>query len=295
MVAVPMLEDEATAELRPLFADVRATMRAPFTPALFRTLARWPAYLQLVWPQLRPGVATAGFRGSALYLSAMAHEATQQFYEPEYGRATLRDDGMTDTGIDELAGALEVLHLTNPQTLLIAAALSEAFERPRVGGQGRPEPRDTTDEEARVLAYVWRMPEEAALPDDVRAMAADIREILRLPFLTDDFRAFARWPVFLKRAWPELRELRVYKLFRQRGRGLYYYSRSSSRFLAEPIEAGPDAMRAAGLDDAECEAVAEVLRMFCGILPNHIMNTAAIQQALGIRPEPPPPPAPRPV
>jgi hypothetical protein len=188
---------------------------------------------------------------------------------------------------------LEVLHLTNPQTLLIAGALAEALERPAVGGQGRPEPRDLTDEEQRIVSYEWQAPEESELPEPARAIAADIREVLGEPFLTDDFRAMARWPALLEQAWAELRELRVYKLFRQRGRGLYFYARSSSRFLAQPLVANPARMRAAGLSEDDIREIGDVIRMYCGILPNAIMNTAAVQHALGIRPVLPPPPPPR--
>ncbi len=294
VVAAPILEADAPPSTRAVFDEARASMRAPFTPALFRTLGRWPAYLELVWPQLRPSVETAGFRGSAQYLAAMAREAVDQFYEPVFGPESLRQAGLTDADLAGIAATLEVLHLTNPQALLLAGALTEAIERPRVGGQGRPEPRDLSDEEARIAAYEWRMAEEAELPPAVRALADDVKTILGLPFLTDDFRALARWPAFLEQAWAELRELRVYKLFRQRGRGLYFYARSSSRFLAQPLEANAERLRAAGLTDGDIDGVADALRMFCGVLPNHMMNTAAMQHALGIRPALPPPPGRKP-
>jgi hypothetical protein len=226
----------------------------------------------------------------------MAREAIDQFYEPVFSRDSLREAGLSDDDFSQIEGMLEVLHLTNPQALLVAGALSEALERPSVGGEGRPEPRDMTDEEQRILSYDWSAlagPDDAGLPPKARAIGDDITDILGLPFLTDDFRAMAHWPALLEQAWAELRELRVYKLFRQRGRGLYFYARSSSRFLAQPLVANPERMQAAGLSDADVGEIGDVLRMFCGILPNAIMNTAAVQHALGIRPVLPPPPPPR--
>ncbi|HWO93373.1 MAG TPA: halocarboxylic acid dehydrogenase DehI family protein, partial [Dehalococcoidia bacterium] len=182
-IALPLNEVDAAPEARAVFAEAREALRTPFTPGLIRSLAQWPAYLAYVWEQLRPSIETAGFRGSAQYLAAMAREAVDQFYEATYARNTLLDSGLSEFDIETIAGGLEVLHLTNPQCLLIAGALTEALERPRVGGMGRPEPRDISEEERRILAYEWRMLDEGEMSADMRRLAADVREVLGLPFL----------------------------------------------------------------------------------------------------------------
>ena len=293
MVAVPVRDAEVPASVGRLFAEQRDALRLPFTPALFRTLARWPSYLEHVWPQLVPAVETSGFRGSSLYLGAMAREAIDQFYEPGFDPESLTDSGVSDASIPSIVGMLEVLQFANPQSLLLAGALAEGLEKPTVGGMGRPEPRELTELEARVRVYPWRAPEEADLPADLRDTLEDVKTILGLPFLTDDFRAIACWPPLLEQSWAELRELRVYKLFRQRGRALYYYARSSAKFLAQPISVSRERLAEIGLSGDDIHDIGEVLRMFCGILPNHIMNNAAMLLAFGVPPPQPPAPPPR--
>jgi hypothetical protein len=74
----------------------------------------------------------------------------------------------------------------------------------------------------------------------------------------------------------------AYPDFRRRGRALYYYARSSSRFLAQPIEANRDALAARGLSEDELARVAVTLDAALPALAMMMMHCCAMRVGLGI-------------
>lgn len=255
---------------------VAAALRLPFAPAAVQALAAVEGYLELVWPQVAPSVETAGFLGSALYMADMALDAVEAAYEPLLSRDALRAAGLRDDELDAITAVLDVFHWGQPQQLLLLAALAEALDAPRVGGQGRLEPRVTSDRERAHLAtrVAFAPVEQAPLPE--------VAAVLQLAAPPELYRAVACWPRYLDAGWEELQHLSAYPLFRQRGRALYYYARSSSRFLAQPLSASHEALRAAGLADAAVGAVQVALDAALPQLAMMMMHCCAMRLGLGI-------------
>ncbi len=255
----------------PRLVDAAAqALRAPFVPTPLARLAECTSYFDLVWPQLAPSVATAGFLGSALYMSDMALDAVEDVYQPILSRESLLGGALTTADLAQLEHVLDVFHWLQPQLLLLLAALAEGWDSPRVGGQGRPDPRETSEREASHLAVPVEFASEQAGP------LPEVREALQVTSVPDLYRAVAVWPGYLRVAWDELQHLGAYPLFRQRGRALYFYARSSSRFLAAPIEvdrasllargASPDDLdRARAVIDAELPATATLMMHCCAM------------------------------
>ena len=262
---------------RDLIAEMHAALRLPFTPDPLVRLADVEGYLSFVWPQLAPSVATAGFLGSARYMADMALDAVEAVYEPELSRATILDAGLSLGDLDVLARTIDLFHYTQPQLLLVLAALAEAFDRVEVGGQGRPDPRDLIERERGHLALPVRLvpPEVPPLPEVAEALGVDAPP--------DLYRAVAAWPGYLEVAWEELQHLGAYPDFRRRGRALYFYARSGARFLAQPVRANPDALRAAGLSDAAIEAARRTLDAALPAMATMMMHAEAMRVGLGDR------------
>ncbi len=260
-----------------LLYDITGAFRAPYLPSDLVALASAPGYMEHVWSPLRTSVETTGFLGSALYMADMALDAVEEVYEPVLERGTLLAAGMADVDLDALAETLDVLHYVQPQLLLALAALAEAWERLSVGGQGRAEPRPITEREERHL----RTPIALAPPET--GLLPVVAEALGTVEAPDLYRAVANWPAYLEVAWEELQHLVAYPQFRRRGRGLYYYARSGARFLAQPIEANPEALRAAGLTDASIEQAHAVLEAAVPELAMMMMHVEAMRVGLGIR------------
>lgn len=256
--------------------EIRLAFRSPFLPASVHRLANAEGYLEVVWPKVRSSVETAGFLGSALYMTDMALDAVEQVYEPVLSPDALLAADATEGDLEALADVIDVFHYVQPQVLLVFAALAEAMGRPHVGGYGKPDPRPVSEREERHLAT--SIP---AAPEDAPPLP-EVREVLGLTSTPDLYRAVAAWPAYLRAAWEELQHLAAYPDFRRRGRGLYYYARSGARFLAEPLEADPDALRAAGLGDAAIEAARAALDEALPALAMMMMHAEAMRLGLGI-------------
>ena len=91
----------------------------------------------------------------------------------------------------------------------------------------------------------------------------------------------AAWPPYLEASWEELQHLAAYPDFRRRGRALYYYARSGSRFLAEELHADPPALQRAGLEAAEIEAARAIVDAALPALAMMVMHCTAMRLALG--------------
>ena len=276
-----MLGGMATASGRPVAEELAAGLRAPLVPSVVAELARAEGFLEAVWPQLAPSVETAGFLGSALYMADMALDAVEEVYEPTLSRASLLGAALSEADLDQLTAVLGVFHWLQPQLLLLVAALAEAREAPAVGGQGRPAPRAPSAREAAHLATAVELASLAVRP--AAGPLAEVAGELQLDAPPELYRAVAVWPGYLEAAWEELRHLAAYPLFRQRGRALYYYARSSSRFLAAPLRANAVALREAGVaEDAIAEAQGAVDRALPA-LATMMMHCAAMRLGLGLR------------
>ena len=171
---------------------------------------------------------------------------------------------------------IDVFHYTQPQVLLICAALAEAMGRKSVGGYGKPDPRETAEREARHMAATITFAGEATPP------LPEVTEALGLKDAPDLYRAVAAFPTYLGAAWEELQHLAAYPDFRRRGRGLYFYARSGARFLPEPLHADDAALREAGLSDETIKAARSVLDESLPALAMMMMHAEAMRLSLGI-------------
>ena len=76
--------DEVPPTVALIFDEVRDVLGIPWTPSLFRALAAYPTYLELLWPQLRPNLDQAGFALSAAFIADRALDFVRDIYEPTY-------------------------------------------------------------------------------------------------------------------------------------------------------------------------------------------------------------------
>ncbi|MPZ99576.1 MAG: hypothetical protein GEU80_09630 [Dehalococcoidia bacterium] len=253
--------------------EIAEALRCPFVPEAIERLATAEGYLEHLWPRLAASVETAGFLGSALYMADMALDAVEEVYEP---LRSPEEFPLDEAELEQVRAVLDVFHRVQPQLLLLVAALSEAWGRPRVGGHGRAEPREPSERERRHLQTEVRFasPDTPPLPEVVAALNVEAPPQL--------YRAVAVWPGYLVTAWEELQHLTTYPDFRRRGRALYYYARSGARFLAEPVEANPESLRAAGLSDAAIAQAKAALDASLPALATMVMHATAMRRGLGL-------------
>jgi hypothetical protein len=257
---------------RGLLEDLAMALRSPVVPEVFETLAQ-TGYLAFVWPQLRPSVETAGFLSSALYMADMALDAVLETYEPQ-----LSVEAMQASGVDVVAllGVIDAFRYVQPQSLLLCAALEEAWSRQHVGGDGRAEPRVTTDEEEAHLLTVVRF-----APPGTRPLP-NVANALQVQYAPELYRAVAVWPVYVEAAWEELQHLAAYPQLRRRARALYYYARSSARFLADPLTADRHTLLASGIAPSALDASHAAIEAALPLTATMMVHCSAMRVGLGV-------------
>ena len=268
----------ANANDQAVMVEIAAGLRTSFVPSVVHQLGDTEGFLGAVWPQLAPSVDTAGFLGSALYMADMALDAVEEVYdEPTLSRESLLAGALSEDDLERVIAVLDVFHWLQPQLLLLLAALAEAHDAPAVGGQGRPEPR----------APSWReqvhmdTPVELASPQ--AGLLPEVPVELQLDAPPDLYRAIAVWPGYFEAVWDELQHLAAYPLFRQRGRALYFYARSSSRFLAVPLRADEAALREAGMRPEAIARARTIVDRELSAVSTMMMHCTAMRVGLGLR------------
>ena len=261
-----------------LVTEIAAGLRTSLVPSVVHQLADIEGFLGAIWPQLAPSVDTAGFLGSALYMADMALDAVEEVYdEPTLSRESLLAGALSEADLEQVIAVLDVFHWLQPQLLLLLAALAEAHEAPSVGGQGRPEPREASEREQTHQAT----PVELAPPD--AGLLPEVPAELQLDATPDLYRAIAVWPGYFEAVWDELQHLVAYPLFRQRGRALYFYARSSSRFLAVPLRADEAALREAGMRPYAISEARAIVERALPAVATMMMHCTAMRVGLGLR------------
>ena len=261
-----------------ILAEMAAGLHTSFVPAVVRQLADIDGFLSAVWPQLAPSLDTAGFLGSALYMADMALDAVEEVYDdPTLSRESLLAGALSEADLDQVIAVLDVFHWLQPQLLLLLAALAESQDAPSVGGEGRPDPREPSErEQAHVDTWVeLASPEAAPLPEVARELQLDAPP--------DLYRAVGVWPGYVEAVWDELQHLVAYPLFRRRGRALYFYARSSSRFLAVPLRADDAALREAGVRPYAVAEARDIIERALPAVSTMMMHCTAMRVGLGLR------------
>lgn len=118
--------------------------------------------------------------------------------------------------------------------------------------------------------------------EPTRAVYEDVKQVLGLPFVNTDYRAFARWPSYWAPAWGDLRQIA--------GKAAHeaICSALHERCLAQvgtrlpnPGELSADTLRAAAAKDAPLDEVIRMSRLFQWLLPGLITNVAFLKAQLG--------------
>ncbi len=261
----------------PLAGQMARALGSPFLPGVLEELGGAGDYLACVWPQLEPSVATQGFLNSALYMADMASDGIEESYEPELSREALLAGGITSAELERLLAVLDVFQWLQPQLLLLLSALAEAWDEPVVGGRGRTEPREFGERARAHLAT------EILLVPPVEPPLPDVAGAIGLQTPPELYRAVARWPRYVAPAWEELEHLAAYPPIRRRGRALYFYARSSTRFLAHPLRASRAELRARGVSSASLDQARTLIDASLPALSTMMMHLAAMRWGLGVR------------
>ncbi|MHB0867921.1 MAG: halocarboxylic acid dehydrogenase DehI family protein [Chloroflexota bacterium] len=278
----PIRKEEAPPEVRSILDDIQDTMGIPWSPANWRSYARYPRVLQLFWERLKPAVATAGFLQEAIAVAELAYRDVSGWYLPS-SRIDLADQDR-----QAVQWELDALEFGNPQLLIQQAALTRVIRGLYAGregpSRGRSRPSPYRNPEIRMI------PEEAA-PEPIRQLYQDIKQTLGIPLVNSDYQALAKWPAFLVPAWDDLKRWRPRGEYRRLEHRLAEKAEMAAGRLTPPVGVDPAELQAAFDSQEERESVQELVQMFTHLLPGLIVNDALFRiAATAGQPLPPPTP-----
>lgn len=118
-----MEESEATGRVKEIFEEIKATLRIPFVPEIFRAFGPKPDQLEAVWAQVKGLYGSGSLDVKTKSLVALAVAAAQRsHYFVKIHAIALKRLGTTDAEIGE---ALETASLATALNTLVSGLALE--------------------------------------------------------------------------------------------------------------------------------------------------------------------------
>lgn len=246
--APEVTEAEAQGPTKAMYEDIKNSLRVPFVPALFRSLAVYPYYLTLAWNSLKPNALTVYFERSADDVRRYASEATSSASRPPAAEG-------------EVGNALRVLNYADPKVLLAASAL-------RVATTGQM-PRMTVLPRGDKQQIVPGIPEGAAdigggpLPGGLE----ELRSTLGWDIVPDEFHVLGRSVPYLTAVTPAVTALTQDAAFRRTQIVLRRMTNDAVAALPYRMDIGPHVLRQSGLSESNIDGIRAVLDGYDRAMP----------------------------
>jgi hypothetical protein len=264
-------EKEASGRTGQIFQEIKQALGVPFVPVVYQALAAYPEFLEQHWRAFAPLVTTNQFFHLGDRLRGEGYTRMHNYFQIGDLCAPLNEMSFSEGAKHQLGDVIDLFNYVNPLPLVIVSAQLLAFEQPigtaPNGDPGRADhPRFP---EPPVLI------EENAAPPPVKRIYEEIKRTLNLPVVNTDYRAFARWPDFLREYWKALRPIVLAPAYREQQRALCESSEAMARELKVNIDFSPDRLAESGLSDKQIESVLRVTQTFQNILSGLMLNVAA--------------------
>ena len=264
-------EREADGRTREIFAELKQLLGIPFTPVVYQALAAYPKFLELHWRAFTPLLTTEQFFQLGTRLRGEAYTRMHNYFQIGDLCEPLTEMSFSDGAKHQLGDVIELFNYVNPLLLVIVSAQLFALEQP-VGQSKDGHPGRT--EHPHFLERPVLIEEESA-PVPVKRTYQEMKRALNLPVVNTDYRAFARWPDFLREYWDALRPIVQAPSYREQQRALCESSESLVKELEVSIDLGPEKVQQSGMADKEIESVLRTTQTFQNILSGLMLNVAA--------------------
>jgi hypothetical protein len=260
-------QEAASPEIASIYAEIQSILGIRHVDILFQVYASYPGFLALHWKLFRPVLESGEFFQLADRLRADAYTRAHNYFEITNLCPRLDALHFSDDSKRELAGTIDLFVYNDPLLLLISAAQEQAFDG--VIGTNHSAllpPTPTTFDSRPVLVE-----EESAEPD-LRRVFEDMKQRSGLPAVSNDFRALARFPDFLRIYWDFLQPLLASPLYREFRFGIHESASALARELPGNIELTLEQMIAAGMSDEDVASIVRITETFARVLSSSLLN-----------------------
>lgn len=198
-----VMPEDAGEAIRPVYEDIRKTLRVPFVNFIFRTLANEPDYFRAAWAGVRPVARTRDFEQAADALRSQALVEPR----PEAPGVVWSTLGEADQARAFTRSILYVL----PKLLLVATAFAEALDAASGASDAPEAPASPAGPRGDRLPY--GVPEDRVqvpmvaperADEKVKALFEAIKQQHGHPGVASYFRSLAQWPDLLEAVWERI-------------------------------------------------------------------------------------------
>jgi hypothetical protein len=273
-----MPEYLATGQRAEWYEDTKQVLQVPWMGVVTMAYAHYPTFFGELWRGLKPLCQSRAFVEAFMdlrdYVESQAAELNPtSLVEP------LRAMGYAPREIDAIRQMNTVFSHGNQLYVLIATIARHLLEMGDMQGKAEAEPFDGRHAPDVQVPFVLMEPHHTDEP--TQAVYEDIKNILQLPFVNTDYRAFARWPSYFALAWKDLREKAgspdheiICQACHDRVANLV------ATELPNPGDLSSNALRRAAKTDASLDEVIQVCQLFQWLLPGLITNVAYFRHQL---------------
>jgi len=145
MPSIPMVaSDTPDPRVRRLFEAAATMLGRPEVPSLYRTLARWPHYLDAVWESIADPALLTGYRAAVPSLLGHVADGCRGFPFPVSLHRTGAARSLDPQAVSTIDAILATYQRDMPETLLQIARLLRDLQAPRDGQVPRSGPASPT-------------------------------------------------------------------------------------------------------------------------------------------------------
>jgi hypothetical protein len=266
---------EASGRVLEVYRDVQSVFGVPHISSFFQYLGTQPRFLERYWNAVRPVAATEEFFSCAQRLRGNAYNRVNTYFEVADLKCEVNRQQFSPGACEELRDCINFFHHSVPMSLLLAATLSQAL----TGSAGNPEVHRTPAVPHKPHRRIIMVEEDSSSPA-VKAIFADIRSVTGADVVHTVYRAFARWPDFLKSYWELVKPLTVSALFQHSELAVVEDAAQITQELPGPVAFTTSDFSASGMNETEAGSLTRITEMFVHSLSAALLNVSIARIAM---------------
>lgn len=293
MTHLPRLKPEPIPAIHPLpeylaedrrkawYEETKHLLQVPWMGVVTMAFAHYPTFYETLWRGVRDLCASRPFVEACRANRAFVETQVVRLDPPPI-RERLGELGYAPREIENIRQLIEVFSHGNQPYVLMASIARYLLDAGDMAGPTDPSTAPPyRDRHAPDFEVPFVLMEAHHADPPTREVYEDIKQVLQLPFVNTDYRAFARWPSYWAVAWAHLRRVAgtpaheaICQAFHDR------CIEQVAQTLPNPGGLAATALRQAAETDAPLDDVRDVCRLFQWLLPGLIANVAYLRAQL---------------
>lgn len=267
-------EAQALGRTREIYEEVREELGLPHVSVIFQVYGGYPEFLDAFWQVFKPTISSAQFFALGERLRADAYTRMHNYFEVPDLCQNMTSLNFSEGARAELTDVVDLFLYANPLVLLISSTLLQSLEGP-VGVATAPRVSDHPVFTTRPVLV-----DEEIAPAAIRKIFDEMKHVTDMPVVNSDFRAFARWPDFLRVLWETLKVTIVSPVYHQALNGIRETAWALAREVPGPVELSVATLQEAGVEEEEISSIVRITELFVQGMSRMTLNVAVAKIGL---------------